>query len=87
MPFTCEKGQNVLSPVEDGICSAGAMSQPTSFKEDSWTECIPCESLVRSPVMPYLRYRNGCVFLGKYAAYTVSMAFLKEVDSTRRSRK
>jgi hypothetical protein len=27
------------------------------------------------------------VFLGKYAAYTVSMAFLKEVDSTRRSGK
>ena len=37
--------------------------------------------------MPYLRYRNGCVLLGKYAAYTVSMAFLKEADSTRRSRK
>lgn len=41
----------------------------------------------KSLVLRYLRYRNGCVFLGKYAAYTVSMAFLKAADSTRRSEK
>lgn len=38
-------------------------------------------------MLHYLRYRNGCVFLGKYAAYTVSMAFLKAADSTSRSEK
>lgn len=41
----------------------------------------------RSLMLHYLRYRNGCVFLGKYAAYTVSMAFLKAADSTSRSEK
>lgn len=36
-------------------------------------------------VLRYLRYRNGCVFLGKYAAYTASMAFFRAADSTSRS--
>lgn len=42
---------------------------------------------LREATLHYLRYRNGCVFLGKYAAYTVSMAFLKAADSTNRSEK
>lgn len=59
-------------PVGYGAHSLLIINKSTALFRETQLDRIslPYEFWMRNSVLPYLRYRNGCVLLGKYVAYT-----------------